>query len=296
MTQAPASPNLERVWLSMSDSNRTRLLSRALAKGLGMVVYMGPTLDQEGPISLLVCDDAHTARIAAAKTNAAPFQKTLLVTAGAKRIAGVDIYLQADTDAGTIANAMEGLRNYRNLEVNLGSNAEQDIGAIATLRSGEFSVQTLDEAREVALFIARGCPASCQISVGIFTLLANAIEHGNLEFSSNDKAKGLAEGKWRHTLIKKLAEREFSRRRVRIQYQRGGRLISLIIHDDGPGIDAETAEMADPTRASYRGKGIKAARSLGFSQISYLGAGNIVEASILLPQPAKQAAKVAVAS
>jgi len=296
MTLPTSTPIQERVWLCMADSNRTRLLSRALAKGLGMVVYMGPTLDQEGPISLVVCDDAHTPRIVEAKKNAAPFQKSLLVTAGAKRIAGVDIFLQADTDAGTIANAVEGLRNYRALEVTLGGKVELDIGAIASLRSGEFSIQTLDEAREIALFIARGCPKSCQMSVGIYTLLANAIEHGNLEFSSNDKAKGLAEGKWRKTLIQKLGDREFSHRRVRIRCQRGGRVISLIIHDDGPGIDAETSEMANPARSGYRGKGIKAARSLGFTQISYLGVGNIVEASVLLSRPAKQDVKVAVAS
>ena len=42
--------------------------------------------------------------------------------------------------------------------------------------------------------------------------------------------------------------------------------------------------MANPSRAGYRGKGIKLAKSMGFTQVNYLGVGNTVEASIILPQ------------
>ena len=75
----------DRLWLCMSDSNRTRVLSRALAKGLGMTVYLGPTMDEEGPVALVVADDAHAARIADARKNAAPKQRSLLVTGNARR-------------------------------------------------------------------------------------------------------------------------------------------------------------------------------------------------------------------
>ena len=278
----------DRIWLCMADSNRTRVLSRALAKGLGMTVYMGPTMDEEGPVALVVADDAHAARIAEARSNAAPKQFSLLVTGNARR-AGADIFLDHDSDAGTLSNAIEGLSAYREYLIAVPDEDAAGLGAVRALGEGEFALQTLEEARDVALFLGRTAPDPCQTAVGLYVLLANAIEHGNLEFDATEKAKGLAEGSWRRKLDKRMAEADFAGRQVRLRFHRGRRALSFLIQDDGPGIDAETAEMANPSRAGYRGKGIKLARALGFTQISYLGIGNTVEASILLPPPAAAA-------
>jgi hypothetical protein len=267
----------------MADSNRTRVLSRALAKGLGMTVYMGPTMDEEGPVALVASDDAGAACIAEARRNAAPGQLSLLVTGNARRT-GADIFLDHDSDAGTLTNAIEGLSAYREYLLAVPQDKDAGLGAIGALAEGEFAVQTLEQARDVALFLGRNAPDPCQASVGLYVLLANAIEHGNLEFDATEKAKGLAEGSWRRRLDRRMAEPDFAGRRVHLRYYRGGRALSFLIQDDGPGIDAETAEMANPSRAGYRGKGIKLARSLGFTQVTYLGVGNTVEASIVLPQ------------
>lgn len=273
----------DRLWLCMSDSNRTRVLSRALAKGLGMTVYMGPTMDEEGPVALIVADDAHAARIADARKNAAPKQRSLLVTGNARR-SGADIFLDHDADAGTVANAIDGLRAYRAHELAIPADAEIGLGATQSLEAGEFSIQTREQARDVAILLGRATPRPCATAVGLYVLLANAIEHGNLGFDATEKAKGLAEGNWERKLAKRMTESEYEDRRVHLRFQRGGRILSFIIQDDGEGIDAETAEMADPSRAGYRGKGIKLAKSMGFGQVNYLGIGNTVEATVLLPQ------------
>jgi hypothetical protein len=291
MAFTPSTSTSDRIWLAMADSNRTRILSRALAKGLGMVVYMGPTLDREGPIGLVIADDAHAAKIAEARTNAAPSQKSILVSGGGKRPAA-DIYVDHDTDAGTLANVIDGLRAFRADEID-GGGAMAHIEAVNTMSNGEFVIRTLDEAQAVSVLIGHTCPRSGPTTVGIYVLLANAIEHGNLEFSPTDKAKGLAEGKWRQQVARRLDDYDFSNRCVRLRFQRGGRVLSLVFHDDGSGIDAETAESANPTRTGYRAKGIKISKTLGFSQVSYLGVGNIVEASILLPHVEAEQNKVA---
>lgn len=286
---APSSARIpDRIWLCMADSNRTRVVSRALAKGMGMTVYMGPTMDDEGPVALVVADDAHADRIEKARSNAAPRQKSLLVTASARR-AGADIFLDHDTDAGTLANAIEGLRALRAYELIVP--ADQDIGngALRTLEDGEFAVSTLEDARDVALFLGRACPDPAPVTVGLFVLLAGAIEHGNLEFDPTEKAKGLAEGNWTRKLAQRMSEPAYAGRKVSLRFRRGGRLLSFVIQDEGEGIDADTAEMADPSRVGYRGKGIKMARSLGFSQVTWLGVGNTVEASIVLPARADAA-------
>ncbi len=277
----------DRIWLCMTDSNRTRVVSRALAKGLGMTVYLGPTMDDEGPVALVVADDAHVKRLAEAKTNAAPLQQSLWVTGNVRR-SGANVFLDADTDAGTLTNAIEGLRAYREHALAVPENKDVGLGAITALTSGEFSVQTLDQARDLAVFLGRACPDPCMSSVGLYVLLANAIEHGNLAFDATEKAKGLADGSWERKLAKRMEEPEFADRRVRLTVYRGLKALTFVLQDDGEGIDAETAEMANPSRAGYRGKGIKLARSLGFTQINYLGVGNTVEASILLPESVEE--------
>jgi hypothetical protein len=274
----------DRIWLCMADSNRTRVVSRALAKGLGMTVYMGPTMDEEGPVALVVADDAHAARIAEAKGNAAPGQTSLLVTAAARR-AGADVFLDHDTDAGTLTNAIEGLKAWRDYTLAVPEAQDVGRGAMTALSDGEFAVQTPAQARDVALFIARACPQPRPVAVGLYVLMANGIEHGNLEFDTTEKAKGLADGSWARKLAARIADPAYADRRVRVRFHRGVRAISVLVQDDGPGIDAETAEMANPARAGYRGKTAKLARSLGFTQVNWLGTGNTVEAAILLPDP-----------
>ena len=273
----------DRLWLCMADSNRTRVVSRALAKGLGMTVYMGPTMDDEGPIALVVADDAHAKRLAEARGNAAPGQTSLLVTAAARR-AGADIFLDHDTDAGTLCNAIEGLKAYRDYALAVPEQQDAGRGAITTLSDGEFAVKTLAEARDVAFFIGRACPNPRAVSVGLYVLMANGIEHGNLEFDATEKAKGLADGSWPRKLAARTSEPAYADRRVRVHFHRGVRALSILVQDDGPGIDAETAEMANPARAGYRGKTARLARSMGFSQVNWLGTGNTVEDAILLPQ------------
>ena len=281
MTGAIADTTPDRLWLCMTDSNRTRILSRALAKGMGVTVYLGPTVDPDGPIAIMVADDANIASLAISRANAAPNQKTILVTAAAKRSVRADLYLAHDTDAGTLANAIEGVSRFRSFEMTAAS--RQAPGVISTLKSISFKLQTLDEAGDVAMFLARRMPRHCESAVGLYVLLANAIEHGNLDFSTEDKAQGLASGNWNGKLAHRMAEPDYFHRRVSVECQHGERLISLLIQDDGDGIDAETAEMANPQRAGYRGRGIKLARSLGFAELTWLGTGNMLAATIMMP-------------
>jgi hypothetical protein len=284
----------DRIWLAMADSNRTRILSRALAKGMGATVYLGPTMDREGPIALIVADDKHAARIAEARTNAAPAQKSILVTAGTKHTVASDIYLAHDIDAGTLANAIQGLRTVRNYEHARGRGPDLGGVLLGCMTEGAFTLRTRDEAREAAIYLAHGLPRATQLAVGIYVFLSSAIEHGNLEFDAQQKAQGLADGKWEKLIRQRASEPDYAGRRLRVKVQRGGRIFSIIVQDDGPGIDVETAELANPTRTGWRGRLIKLARSLGFNQIGYLGVGNTMEASVLLPAESQEDTRIAV--
>ncbi len=286
MSASMSNTTPDRLWLCMADSARTRTLSRALAKGMGVTVYLGPTVDPDGPIALMVTDDANIGHFATARANAAPNQKSILITASGKRTAAADIYLAHDTDAGTLANVVEGLFAYRAFQM---SPAAAQANAVSTtLETARFRLRTLDEAARIAIFLGAMTPRVCDASVGFYVLLANAIEHGNLGFSVEEKAEGLSSGSWDRKLAQRMAEPGYLGRRVNVDFQRGERLISLVIQDDGDGIDVETAALANPLRTGHRGRGIKLAKSLGFAELTWLGVGNTLAASIVLPAVEEQ--------
>lgn len=271
----------DRLWLCMEDSPRMRTLSRALANGMGVTVYLGPTVDPDGPIAVMVADDTNIARLATAKAHAAPNQKSILVTGSQQRSVQADLYLAHDCDAGTLANVIEALFAFRAFQ--LSDVATQANPVSGTLESANFRVRTLDEAARIAIFLGAMAPQVCEATVGLYVLLAGAIEHGNLQFSLEEKAQGLASGNWDRRMAQRMAEQAYLSRRVSVEFHRGERLISLLIQDDGDGIDAGTAELANPLRGGHRGQGIKLAKSLGFAELTWLGVGNTLAASIVLP-------------
>lgn len=281
MSASMSNKTPDRLWLCMADSPRTRTLSRALAKGMDVTVYLGPTVDPDGPIALIIVDDTNIGCLETARANAAPHQKSILVTVSTKRIVAADIFLAQDCDAGTLANVIEGLFAYRASQMSQPASLANPV--TTTLKTATFRLRTLKEAAQTALFLGAMAPRVCETTVGLYVLMANAIEHGSLDFSTEDKAQGLANGNWDRKLAQRLADPNYHARRVNVDFQRGERLISLLIQDDGDGIDAETAELANPLRVGHRGRGIKLAKSMGFADLTWLGIGNTLSASIILP-------------
>ncbi len=164
---------------------------------------------------------------------------------------------------------IEGLFAYRASQMSPAAGVTNPVRT--ALGTASFRLRTLEEATQTALFLGAMAPRVCETTVGLYVLMANAIEHGSLDFSTEEKAQGLANGNWDRKLAQRLADPNYHARRVSVDFQRGERLISLLIQDDGDGIDAETAELANPLRIGHRGRGIKLAKSMGFADLTLAG-------------------------
>ncbi|WP_417482808.1 hypothetical protein [Maricaulis sp.] len=275
-----------RLWLCMADSPRMRNLSRALAEGMGVTVYLGPTIVPDGPIAVMLADDANAARVQTARQHAAPHQKVVLVTGGASQAVAADLRLPHDIDTGSLGTAIEGLFAFREHELSPGS----ALGAAKTLQNAAFSVQTLGQARQLAGFLGSAMPRACERAVGLYVLLANAIELGNLGFSVAEKAQGLATGTWDRKLAKRLSEPSYASRRAQVEFQRGERMISILIQDDGDGITTGPEGQGDTLRSDYRARSTQVLKALGFAELTWLGGGSTLSASIVLEPAGKPAA------
>lgn len=152
------------------------------------------------------------------------------------------------------------------------------------LQHAHFQFNNLSEAHFLAKFLASQYPKGAQPLVGISELFINAIEHGNLEISYDDKSALLAHGRWIEEIEQRSKNDKYKDRVVDVVFHRESDRIILKVTDEGAGFDWKKFEEVDPRRLiASHGRGIMMARGLSFSELKYNDKGNVVEAVYLLP-------------
>lgn len=117
------------------------------------------------------------------------------------------------------------------------------------------------------------------LRLGLHELIANAIEHGNLGITWEEKASALEAGPeaLRQLYFARMADPAMGKRRVTIDYRMERDALEWTITDEGKGFDFN--KLRNPVEESrieaVHGRGIYLAR-IQFDQIEYLGRGNCV--------------------
>ena len=157
----------------------------------------------------------------------------------------------------------------------------QHINSLQFLDQAEFSIRTVEDAGQLAAFIAHACPNPEAAVMGISELLINGVEHGNLGLAYAEKSRLKQEDQWHEEILRRAALPENSTKEVRLSYRREADTVTLRICDQGNGFPWQNYLEIDPERAfDPNGRGIALARMLSFSSIRYEGCGNIAIATI----------------
>jgi len=162
------------------------------------------------------------------------------------------------------------------------------------LDDAHFSYRTIEEARGLAAVLANACPDPEATAIGLTELLVNAVEHGNLGITYDEKSALLAEGSWADEIDRRLTLPENHAKRVGVRFHRADGELSFTICDCGSGFEWTRYLDIDPRRAFDRhGRGILMARHVSFSSIEYRGCGNEVVARVTRTLPAAAVGGVA---
>jgi DNA-binding response OmpR family regulator len=154
------------------------------------------------------------------------------------------------------------------------------------LDDAHFSYRTIEEARGLAAVLANACPDAEATVIGLTELLVNAVEHGNLGITYDEKSALLAEGSWAAEIERRLTLPENLRKRVDVRFHRADAELSFTICDCGSGFEWTRYLDIDPRRAFDRhGRGILMARHVSFSSVEYRGCGNEVVATVSCELP-----------
>jgi len=144
-----------------------------------------------------------------------------------------------------------------------------------------FDIKTLEEATQLSPFIASFFPEekTVCIEMGLNELLFNAIEHGNLNISYDEKTELQKNNTWYEEVQNRLNNPANINKVVSITMEINPTFSTIVIEDQGSGFDWQECTLDAPSSLGH-GRGLLLAQSLSFDRIEFLGRGNKVRCTI----------------
>jgi CheY-like chemotaxis protein len=191
--------------------------------------------------------------------------------------AGVYYYLtkpyEKDVMLSLVDAAAEDYANYSQLRYDV----REFRSKLYLVKNSSFELHTLEEARYLATFLAQFYPQPEYVIFGISEMLINAIEHGNLGITYDEKSELNRNATWKEEVERRLKLPENARKRVFVDYAKRDDLITLLIRDEGEGFDWNDYMEISPERVTHNhGRGIAISARSCFDKIEYHGRGNEV--------------------
>ena len=200
--------------------------------------------------------------------------------------AGVFFYLTKPYDQQVLirmvhAAVQEGLK-WKSLARHL----RVQVKTIGCLQQGRFRVRTMDEAYDLSLLVAQACPHPEKVAFGLYELIVNGVEHGNLEIGYDEKTVLQTNNEWEDEIVRRQLLPEYAGKFVEIVYERHADQIQLTVIDQGQGFDwSDFQEIKSDRLLESHGRGIAMAKALSFDHLEYLGNGNQVLCIVSLKDP-----------
>lgn len=170
-------------------------------------------------------------------------------------------------------------------DVGMRENARQEalahVKAMELLDQAEFRFSSIDQVGPLIQVLASLCDEPETVASGLSELLLNAVEHGNLGITYDDKKRLRLENAWEEEIARRMVLPEYAGRSVRVRVARRHDHLEFTIIDEGNGFDWQRYLDFDPERATDpNGRGIAMARLMSFATLEYQGNGNTVIATV----------------
>lgn len=191
--------------------------------------------------------------------------------------AGVFYYLTKPFEREIIVNVIKAaLENFRNLPEQLVSSPQEQHG-MELISFCELHFVTMEEAERACQFASQLFPDPARVLIGLCELAYNAVEHGNLEITYEEKNQLILEGRLKAEIQARLANPIYRNRLASIRVERTENGTQAIINDMGTGFHHEAFVNLDPLKVTkLNGRGIAIARLMSFDTMEYNAKGNEV--------------------
>ena len=147
----------------------------------------------------------------------------------------------------------------------------------------QLSFQALSDVQRLSPLLATFYPDPGRVVMGIMELLTNAVEHGNLDITFDEKSELLRNDSWTNEVEKRLVLSEYKDKRVRVSYMKTDSEIILNIEDEGNGFDwGKYFEISPDLFSQPNGRGLFMCKNQFFDALEFIGKGNEVRATTYL--------------
>ncbi len=178
--------------------------------------------------------------------------------------------------SSTIKAAMLGYERKKELLRKL----DESNHSFRSLMSGEFRFRTVQEGDFLAVRIAHECP-NPQEGILISELFSNAVEHGNLGLTYDEKTELIASNRLQQEVDQRLKLQDYQYKFVQVTFVRHPDKLLITVEDEGQGFDYDRYLSLDDSRIFHsHGRGI-ALLNATFN-LQYIGKGNKVVIEIPL--------------
>ncbi len=155
--------------------------------------------------------------------------------------------------------------------------------SMTMVQSLSCSFSTLDDGEKLAVFLSQFFPDPDQVFTGVSELFINAVEHGSLGISYEQKGKLLQDDLLQDEIAARLTHSENRDKKVDVTFEKKNDGYYLNITDQGEGFDWGKYLEVDPSRATHNhGRGIAMANMLSFDKLVYNEKGNQVTAMVTI--------------
>ena len=122
---------------------------------------------------------------------------------------GVFYYLTKPIQDNVLKSVLLSAVNESKQNKVLAQELQRHRGSFKLTKNAAFIFHSLAEAEDLSCFIANFFPESNKVLPGISALLVNAIEHGNLQISYDEKSKLISAGTWKQEVEKRSKLEEY---------------------------------------------------------------------------------------
>ncbi len=191
--------------------------------------------------------------------------------------AGVFYYLHKPIQEELLSSVIKSALKEYKYNLRLLQEKEGQTACISLIDECKYSFKTMEEAENLAYFIANSFPDPGKVIIGLVEIFYNSIEHGNIGITYDEKTK-LIDGEDLHNEIaRRLNCPKYKDKYTEVYFKRTDTYLMVRIKDMGQGFDWRKYLEVLPDRIlDNHGRGVAQANSMSFDEVIFNELGNEV--------------------
>lgn len=148
----------------------------------------------------------------------------------------------------------------------------------------DLAFATLESISKVCGILTALCPDPDKAARGLHELLLNAVEHGNLGITYEEKKQLMIDDHLEAEILRRQVLPEYRDKLATVTFARNGDMLEFKVADQGEGFDwSQYLELQPERLLDPNGRGIAMARRYSFDSLEYLDGGRTALAKIYAP-------------